>query len=340
MKNSYKTSIICSDHCHESEEYTSGHKHSIHTHKHTHHEHAHMHAHHHHDLSGKNLFFTILLNILITLSEFLGGIFSGSAALLADAAHNLSDVTIFIVAFISNKISKRPFENDKTFGYKRIEIISAIINIVFINVISLIIIAFAVYKIVIGDHSDPLIIIIIASISIFLNGASAFFIKEDSSHNLNMKYAYIHLLSDMLGSIIVLASGVVIYFTHFYILDSLVSILISFYLIYIGFNIFYTSYNVIMEFAPKDLDLGAVKNDIIALDFVYDIHHIHVWSINENDIRMEMHINFNKDYKLSEASKKVKIVKDLLKSKYHILACGIQAEYGNNLETKLIVNEN
>ncbi|GAB4294101.1 MAG: hypothetical protein Kow0068_19030 [Marinilabiliales bacterium] len=181
---------------------------------------------HHHEISGKNLGWSILLNIAITLAETIGGIISGSMALLSDAIHNFSDVISLIVSYAANKLTKRKASEGKTYGFKRSEIIAA-----FINSATLIVLAIIIFIEGIQRFFNPVAIsenwvIWLAIASILVNGLSVLFIRRDAHENINIKSAYLHLFSDMLTSIAVLAGGLAMKYLHWYRVDSVFTILI------------------------------------------------------------------------------------------------------------------
>ena len=159
------------------------------------------------EVKDKNLIFSILLNILITVAQVIGGIFSGSLALLSDALHNFSDVISLVLSLFAHRLSKKDANENRTFGYKRAEIIVA-----FVNSITLIIVAiFLIYEAFVR-FTNPIIIssnlvIRLSFLGIVFNGISAIILKKDSEHNINMKSAYLHLFTDMLASVAVLKEG-------------------------------------------------------------------------------------------------------------------------------------
>lgn len=167
---------------------------------------AHDH-HHHHEVNGKNLSISIFLNIGITLAQIIGGILSGTLALLSDALHNFSDVISLVLSLFAHRLSKKDANENRTFGYKRAEIIVA-----FVNSITLIIVAiFLIYEAFVR-FTNPIIIssnlvIRLSFLGIVFNGISAIILKKDSEHNINMKSAYLHLFTDMLASVAVLKEG-------------------------------------------------------------------------------------------------------------------------------------
>ena len=294
------------------------------------------HEHHHHEVTGKNLFWTILLNAGISLAELIGGIIAGSMALISDAIHNFSDVISLIVSYIANRLSKKAANEKQTFGYKRSEIIAAFLNSTTLIILAIFILYEAVQRIL---HPHPIksdLVIWLALGSIAVNGLSVLFIKEDAKDNMNMKSAYLHLFGDMMTSIAVLIGGIVMKYYHIYWIDPLFSILIAIYLIYMSWDIFKTSLKIMMQFAPENLDLNQIAKDISQIDGVKNIHHIHTWQINEHDVMFEAHIDVDKDCKITDFENIMKNINDYLKEHYGIEHTTLQPEFSIQDDKNLI----
>ncbi|NSW95063.1 MAG: cation transporter, partial [Bacteroidales bacterium] len=186
--------------------------------------------HHYHEVRGKNLGFAILLNVGITLAQVIGGIISGSIALLSDAAHNFSDVISLIISYLANRLSGRKATEKQTFGFRRSEILAAFINSVTLIIIGIIILIEAIQRLINPATISSGLVIWLAVASIMVNGLSVIFIRKDSHDNINMKSAYLHLYTDMMTSVAVLAGGLIMKYFHWYRADSVFSIAIALYL--------------------------------------------------------------------------------------------------------------
>ena len=286
----------------------------------------HIEHHHHHEGSGKNLGWSIGLNLGITLAEFIGGIISGSMALLSDATHNFSDVISLVVSYIANKLTKRKATNQQTFGFKRSEIIAA-----FINSATLIVLAFFILYEGIQRLFQPVTVaagwvIWLALASIVVNGLSVLFIRKDAHDNMNIKSAYLHLFSDMLTSIAVLMGGLAMKYWQWYWVDSFFSMAIAIYLLYISWGIFKTALRIMMQFTPSDIELPKIVSEVEALPEIKNIHHVHIWQINEHDIMFEAHVDLRRDVKISEFEIVLTKIKELL-ARHKIGHVTIQPEY-------------
>lgn len=282
--------------------------------------------HHHHEVSGKNLGWSILLNVGITVAELIGGIISGSMALISDAAHNFSDVISLVVSYIANKLTKREATQNQTFGFKRSEIIAA-----FFNSVTLITLAvFILYEGFVRLFNPVLVaanwVIWLAILSIIVNGASVLFIRNDAHHNINIKSAYLHLFTDMLTSIAVLAGGLAMKYLQWFWVDSVFSIAIAVYLLFSSWRIFKSSLRIIMQFTPENIRIDDIVSQLEKLQGVKNIHHVHVWQINEHDIMFEAHVDMDNDIKITEFEIILKNIKEVL-HQFKIEHCTLQPEY-------------
>jgi len=275
-----------------------------------------------------NLLITVLLNIIITVSQFVGGVISGSMALMSDAVHNLSDVIALLISYIAQRLSKNKKQTvDKTFGFRRAEIVAALIN----STILIVLAFFLVYKAIDRFESPKIIegdlIIYLSLLSIILNIASVWLLKSEAKSSLNIKSVYVNLMSDVMTSIIVLVGGMLIKYNHWYIIDPILTLIIAGYLLYVSWDILKESIGIIMQFAPKNIDIVAVEKAVTQLPSVKNIHHVHIWQLNDKDYRLEAHIEFNKNIKLSEFDEICERIEKLLLEKFNINHTYIQPEW-------------
>ena len=255
--------------------------------------------HHQHEVTGKNLGLAILLNTVITLAEAVGGIISGSMALLSDAAHNLSDVLSLIISYFANRLSKKGATERQTFGFRRSEILAAFINSATLIIIAVIIIIEAVQRLMNPVTVSTGWVIWLALASFVVNGLSALFLREDSHHNMNMKSAYLHLFTDMLTSVAVLFGGLAIRYLNWSWADSVLSVIIALYLLYMSWGIFRSSLRIMMQFTPEEIDVSNLVSKIAEIRGVKNLHHVHVWQINEHDLMFEAHVDLVEDITVS-----------------------------------------
>ncbi len=286
------------------------------------------HHHHHNEVSGNRLKLTVLLNVGITVSQLIGGIISGSTALISDALHNFSDVISLVISYIANLLAHRKEQTlDKTFGYKRAEIVAALINSTTLIVLAIFLIYEAIMRFIHPKEIHGNTVIWLALLSIVLNGLSVLLIKSDAKDNINMRSAYLHLFSDMLTSVAVLIGGLLIKFKNFYIIDPILTLFIAGYLLYMSWDILKTSLRIIMQFAPKDIDIVKLEKEITKIEGVKNIHHVHIWQLNDKSYHLEGHVEFNKDIKLSEFDKICEKIEEVLLEKFKINHTNIQPEW-------------
>jgi cobalt-zinc-cadmium efflux system protein len=287
-------------------------------------------------ISEKKLLITVILNFIITLVEVTGGLISNSLALLSDALHNLGDSVAVLIAYLAHRVSKKNPDKRKTFGYKRIEILAAFINSTFLAAICIFLIYEAIQRIRHPQQIDGLVMLIVACVGFLANIFAVFLLKSDSSKNINVRAAYLHLLGDTLSSAMVITGGILIYFFNISWLDPIITILISLYIIKESYTLIKDSVNILMQTAPDKLDLESIKKDIELLPEVLNIHHIHAWNLNEQEIHFEGHIDLNKDLQVSQTDKIRKKIESLLTEKYNIVHFTLQMEFGCCDDTEMI----
>lgn len=269
-------------------------------------------GHHHHEVSGKNLGVAILLNAGITLAQAIGGIISGSMALLSDAAHNFSDVLSMVISYLANRLSKREATEKQTFGFKRSEILAAFINSATLIIISVIILFEAVQRLINPVPISANLVIWLAIAGILVNGISVLFIRNDSHANMNMKSVYLHLLGDMLTSFAVLLGGFAMKYLQWFWTDSVFSMAIAVYLLYMSWGIFRSSLRIIMQFTPEEVNIHEIVKEIEVINGVNNVHHVHVWQINEHDLMFEAHIDVKEDVRVSDFGEILSRIKEVL----------------------------
>ena len=301
---------------------------------------SHHHSHSHGNISGKNLLISIVLNSLITVAQIIGGFLSGSLALISDAVHNFSDVISLIISYVANLLSNRKKQTlHQTFGYKRAEIIAALINAASLVIIAAFL-GFEAFK----RFYDPAeiksgLVIWMALLGIAVNGFSVLLLKNDAEHNLNMKSAYIHLLTDMLTSVAVLVGGILMKYYQIYWIDALLTLIISIYLIYLSWDILVNSLKILMLFAPDHISIDDVVTELNKIKGIRNIHHVHIWQLNDHDCHFEAHIEFKNDIKLSQFDLICEEIELILKDKFQINHSNLQPEFFRNDEKEIIIQD-
>jgi cobalt-zinc-cadmium efflux system protein len=235
----------------------------------------------------------IVFNTIFVIVEALMGIYYNSLALISDAGHNLSDVASLFLALIAIKISEKEANDKFTYGYRKTTIIVALLNaMILFGALCLII-----YESILRLHSPKTIeasgMVTVAIIGIFINGTTAILFKKEKERDINIKSAYLHLVADAFISMGVVIAGIVIIFTDWYWMDSIISIIISIIILFGTWQILTESLLLVLDGVPKNIDINKVKNEIINVQGVQDIHHLHVWALSTTTTALTVHVIVN-----------------------------------------------
>lgn len=297
--------------------------------------HSHDHS-HHHDLKGRHLLISIFLNILITAAQVVGGIISGSLALLSDALHNFSDVISLVVSYIATKLSRQKASIHRTFGYKRAEILAAFINASTLVIVAVLLIIEAIKRFKNPEEIESNLVIWLALVAIIANGLSVILLKKDADANLNMRSAYVHLLSDMMASVAVLIGGVLMKYYQVFWVDSVLTFLIALYLIWVGYDLLKKSTKILMLFTPEQINIKEVVKAVNTLPKVNKLHHVHVWCLNDDEFHLETHLDLKENITIDEFDNVLNDIEVLLHDQFEINHVTIQPEF-NKLDSKDII---
>ena len=299
------------------------------------------HSHHHHHSNGKNrnLMVSIVLNILITAAQVVGGLVSGSLALLSDALHNFSDVISLVVSYIASKLSKQKAAINRTFGYKRAEILAAFINASTLVIVAIILIIEAIKRFNNPETIESNLVIWLSMVAIVGNGFSVLLLKKDAKNNINMRSAYLHLLTDMLASVAVLIGGLLMKYYQMFWVDSALTFLIAVYLIFVGFDLLLKSTKILMLFTPEHIDIKNIVRSVNKLPKVNKLHHIHIWYLNDDELHLEAHLDFKEDIKLTEFNDILHQIETLLHDEFQINHINIQPEFNKEDPKEIIVQD-
>jgi cobalt-zinc-cadmium efflux system protein len=290
----------------------------------------------HHNIRGKHLFITIILNTIITLAQIVGGLISGSLALLSDALHNFSDVVALIIAWWANKLSTKDSNASKTFGYKRAEILATLFNASILSGIGVYFIIESIERIFNPQPISSDIVIYLAILGIVFNFISVLIIKDDRHENMNIKAAYLHLLTDVLTSIAVLIGGIAMMLYEVFWVDGIITIFIALYLIKSSFALIKDSSSILMQFTPKEIDINDMQKKVLEYSDIKNIHHIHIWQLNDKEIMLEAHIDFYEDLNLSKATKIIVSIEEKLREYFKITHFNFQLEFDRDDNKELV----
>lgn len=283
---------------------------------------------HSHDITGikgLNLFIVVLLNFLITITQIIGGLYAGSLSLISDALHNFSDGIAIAISYFAIKISSKRNDEKRTFGYKRATILAAFINSAILIIISIFLFKEAFFKFINPQPINGGIVIWVALVGLIANIIGVILLQKGSKGDMNIRSSYLHLLSDALSSVGVVMGCIVIYYFHLYWIDPIITIAIGLYVLKESFEIIKQAFNILLQGVPQNVNIEEIARELQRIDEVENIHHIHVWSLDEHNINFEAHINI-KDMLVSETKSVLEKIEHVLKE-HQINHITIQFEY-------------
>ncbi|TWK81112.1 Cadmium, cobalt and zinc/H(+)-K(+) antiporter [Bacillus paralicheniformis] len=274
--------------------------------------HSHDHTGHSHhgsrSANQKALYISFGLIFTFMIIEVIGGILTNSLALLSDAGHMLSDAAALGFSLLAFKIGEKAATVSKTFGYRRFEILAAFINGITLLLISLYIFWEAYNRFFSPPEVAGSGMLVIATVGLFVNIAAAWILmKGDTSGNLNMRSAFLHVIGDMLGSFGAIIAGLLMLFFNWNIADPIASAAVAALVLVSGWRVTKDSVHILMEGKPKDIDAEALKNGLLSIPTVREVHDLHIWSISSDMPSLSCHIvadeNSDRDRILKQVSK-------------------------------------
>ncbi len=270
------------------------------------------------------LIISLVLNLLITLLQVVGGILANSLGLLSDAAHNLSDVVALGLSLWAVRLGRRPATPRRTFAYKRAEILVAMFNSAVLVAISVYIVVEAVGRIRSPQPVEGLLVVAFAAAGLIINGIAALLLRSHRG-NLNLRSAFLHLIGDAVTSLGVMLSGLVVYLTGWNYADAIVSIIVSIWIAREAVVIVRKTVNVLMEGTPEGVEFGDVDRAMLAIPGVKGVHDLHIWSISSSDLALSAHVVVE-DRALSELGEISGTVKDMLAREFSVGHVTIELE--------------
>jgi len=290
---------------------------------------------HHHasdssETSGTRLLITMLLNFAITLVEIVGGLLSGSLSLISDALHNFSDGVAIIVSYVALRLSRKPKNEQYTFGLKRAQILAAILNAGVLLAISFYLLREAYSKLLHPQEIDGLLMFLVASFGLVANLIGTWLLRRGAKENLNIRSAYLHLLSDAVSSVAVILGGLAITLWQQYWIDPVLTVLIALYVGWESWKIIQQALDVLMLKVPAHISLTALEKRQEQLPEVCDVHHIHLWQVDDHDLHFEAHVNTSLTT-LQETAPLAKAMESLLQKECGINHVTLQFEVGQCL---------
>lgn len=254
-----------------------------------HHGHEHSHAVVTEE-NAKKLTIALSLTITFLIVEVIAGFITQSLALLSDAAHMFTDAAALAIALAAIKVAKRPADDKRTFGYQRFEILAALFNASMLFVVAVYILFEAYQRFTHPPEIQSVGMMIVAVIGLIINLISMKILVSSAQDSLNVKGAYLEVLSDALGSVGVIIGAIIIYFTQWYWVDTIIAVLIGFWVLPRTWILLKQSINILLEGVPEEIDIEKLRQDLLALDGVESIHQLKVWAITSKNVHLTVHL--------------------------------------------------
>jgi cobalt-zinc-cadmium efflux system protein len=269
--------------------------------------------------------YAIALTVITLVAEVAGGVWTNSLALLSDAAHVFLDLFALLLSLGAIKLAAFPTSDTRTFGWHRMEVFAS-----FINGASVFLIAVGIFYEAWGRLFQPEVVksvpmFIIAAVGLAMNLVAAGALHEHSHDDLNVRSAFLHVVGDAAASVGVIAGGLVIYFTRWYVLDAVISIGIGCVIFWGAWRVLRESTHILLEGVPRGLTTAEVAEDIRGVEGVNDVHHLNIWTICSHILALSAHIDVEPDHKPCQAGV-LRQIEDILTDKYHITHTTLQAE--------------
>jgi cobalt-zinc-cadmium efflux system protein len=252
--------------------------------------HDHGHAHIDPDSGDRRVAVAIWANALLTVAQIIGGILSGSLALIADALHNFSDMASLVIAFVARKIARRPADEKMTFGYGRIEIVAALINYTTLILIGFYLIYEGGMRMIDPPEVMGWTVVILGGIALVIDTLTAMLTYSMQKGSVNIRALFLHNLSDALASVAVIVGGTLIILYDMRWVDPAITIGIALYILYLSFTEIGGPIRSLMLGSPPDIDGTEVVNAIQTVDGVVEVHHVHLWQMQEHAAALDCHI--------------------------------------------------
>lgn len=263
--------------------------------------------------------------------EFVAGILTGSLALISDAGHMLTHGFSLIISYFAITLAQRPATERRTFGLYRAEILAALLNGATLLVITGFIVWYAVQRIC---HPVPISagwMLAVAVIGLAVNILTAFILKESAGDDLNIKSAFLHMLGDLISSVIVVGGALVILWTGWYPIDPILSMVVCAFILVWAYTLIRESVEILLQAAPRDVDIPAVMERLSRVDGVQLVHDVHVWSITSGLHSLSAHVRID-DMPVSRSCTILNEIGEILKRNYNIIHYTIQFECGECIE--------
>lgn len=273
--------------------------------------------------SKQSLVIALALTGSFFVVELLGGIFTNSLALLADAGHMITDLAALALSLFAFKISARPATHEKTYGYLRVEILAALANGLFLVLVAVFIFYEAFRRIMAPPVVKGGAMLAVASVGLIANLITAGLLYRTQHENLNIRGAFLHVMGDTLGSLGAIAAGIAMVVSQWYMADPIVSVIVAVLVLYSSWQLVRESVDVLLEGTPSHLNISNILADLGSISGVVSVHDLHVWSITSGMPALSCHVVARHG---EDPSAVLAALSRLMKEKYHIEHTTIQIE--------------
>ncbi|WP_223670933.1 cation diffusion facilitator family transporter [Kangiella shandongensis] len=304
--------------------------------------HGHTHAnddknHEHPVASRKHMLWAVMLTGGFMLIEVIGGLISGSLALLADAGHMLTDTAALLLAFYAMTLSAKPADHKRTFGYGRLQVLAAYTNGMFLILLTGWIVWESIQRFYEPNPIKSGTMLTVAILGLLVNILVFKVLHRSSGSNINVRSALLHVLGDLLGSVGAIIAALIIWQWGLLWVDPLLSIFVSMLILRSAYYVIKDSSHILLEGKPQELDTQEIREQLMALDGVLDIHHMHLWSISEQEPLMTFHALIHDQY---DGDRMIDVMLKLLRKEHGLNHATIQIERSACLEDSELVTCN
>lgn len=298
-----------------------------------------MDEHHNSNMSDTKFASVTALNAIITIVEFVGGIVSGSLGLISDAFHNMEDTLSIVLSFVAHLIGKKDNNERQTFGYQRAEILAAFINSAILIAITIMLIIEGIQRLGHPQKINSGIMLIVSIVGLAANLFSMLLMEADSHHNLNIKATFLHMAADTLSSVGVIIAALLIKFFNWMWADPVLTLITAAWIMKESYGVIKQTVSILMEASGPNIDLPQVQQTLMQIPDIVNVHHVHLWRIDEHLIAFDAHINVRSNETIEQLEELYQQIEQLLKEKYGINHVTLQAECQRGINENLVYHQ-
>lgn len=287
---------------------------------------AHSHPHVDAGSGERRVSVAIWANALLTVAQVVGGVLSGSLALIADALHNFSDMASLVIAYAARRIARRPADSRMTFGYARIEVVAALINYTTLIIVGVYLVYEGALRLIDPPEVAGWTVVVVGTVALLVDTLTALLTWSMQKGSMNIRALFLHNLSDALASVGVVAGGTLILLYDWWVVDPIVTLAIAGYILYLSINEIGGPIRTLMLGSPPAIDADILIRELCAIDEVSGIHHVHLWQMQEHEAALDCHVVLTDvGWGRQEAIKSD--IKETLKNRFDISHSSLEFEH-------------